>query len=56
MKIQKIPKIQNKEELEVQCQWNCTVEGKSPEYVTGQDCLDDCTAYRKPEWYKNYHL
>jgi hypothetical protein len=52
----KIKKIEDKKELDVLAQWNCTVKGKTPEYVAGQDCLDDCTAYGEEEYYKNKHL
>ncbi|CEN23311.1 Uncharacterised protein [[Clostridium] sordellii] len=51
----KVKKIQNKEIIEVLEQDNCTVSGKPLKYVPGQNCLDDCTAYNKPRYYKSKH-
>lgn len=52
----KIQKIVDKEFDEVKGQGNCTVVGKPTTYVTGQDCKNDCNAYKKPRSYKNEHL
>lgn len=51
-----IKKIQDKKEIEVVVQENCTVIGKPEIYIKGQDCKHDCSAYGKPNFYKNPNL
>ncbi len=51
-----IKKIQDKKEIEVVVQENCRVVGKPELYVPGQDCLHDCNAFGKPDYYKNPNL
>lgn len=49
----KINKIVEKEMIEVLAQENCTVSGKPSIYIPGQNCLKDCSAVDKPQWWKN---
>lgn len=51
-----IKKIQDKREIEVVVQENCSVYGKPEIYIPGQDCKHDCSAYGKPKFYKNERL
>lgn len=48
----KINKIAEKEMVEVLAQKNCTASGKPSVYISGQDCLHDCSAVDKPQWWK----
>ncbi len=49
----KIKKIIDKEKFKVTAQENCSAAGKPPIYQPGQNCLDDCSAVDKPNWWRN---
>lgn len=46
-----VKKIQNKKEIEVVVQKNCTIVGKPVVYIKGQDCLHDCYEMNRPHYY-----
>lgn len=50
-KVLEVNKISDKSTVLVAGQKNCSVVGKSKEYVTGQDCLDDCNTQPYPKSY-----
>ena len=51
-----VKKIQNKNEIEVVIQANCSVAGKPTVYIEGQDCKNDCTEFAKPRYYNNMYV